>query len=882
LEQLATATFLFTDIEGSTRILQQLGDAWPATLERHRELIRGAIASPVGEEIGTEGDSFFVVFPTVSGAFAAAVEAQRALAAEPWPQGQALRERMGLHTGEGRRSGQVFTGIDVHRAARIAAAGHGGQVLISDATRVLVASSLPSDVQLRDLGSHRLKDLVAPEHLYQLVIDGLAAEFPALRTLDAAPNNLPLQLTTFLGREREIGEIAALLEQHRLLTLTGPGGTGKTRLSLEVAARMLGRFPDGVFFVSLSPLHEVELVAPTIGHALGLPDSGGRAPEERIVDHLGEKHVLLVLDNFEQLVPAAPLVNELLTRAPNLSCLVTSRESLHLYGEHEYAVPPLGVPPLERGGRPLDGAGLSQYEAVALFIERATAVRPDFAVTNENAPAVAELCIRLDGLPLAIELAAARTRILGPEAILQRLGDRLQLLSGGGSDRPERQQTLRGAIAWSYDLLDDADRRLFAALSVFEGGATFEAIDEVCGPVVQAETLDGVASLVDKSLVRQRETNGEPRFSMLHTIREFAAEIAGELGVADDLRGRHARYFANMASRAAAVIMSSDKRTWLDRLMVEHDNLRLAIGWGIESRDATLALNLVADLWRFWQMRGFLDEGLDRVRAALALPEDDESAAARGRGLEAAGGLSYWQGDMAVAEDYYSQAMERQRRTGDEHGIADALYNLSFVYAIPSATQMANPGRTAELVGEALELYRRIGDRAGVARCLWSLSNGAWITGDVAQGEVYASEGLDVFRDIDDRFLAGWSLYTIGMMRIQTDRLEAAAEPLREALAIFSEAADVSGYVLVLDGLAAEAYRLGDLERSARLAAAVARLQETTGTGLTPANRELVGFTHEPLIADPALAGAWAEGARLSATDAVAYGMEPATDRRGR
>ncbi len=370
-----TVTFLFSDIEGSTRLVQELGERWPATLERHRELIRAAVSASGGEELGTEGDSFFVAFASASRAIAAVVAAQRSLAAETWPDGVALRVRTGLHTGEADRSGGTYTGIDVHRAARIMAAGHGGQVLLSAATQALVAASLDPGLTLRDLGMHRLKDLPAPERIYQLVIDGLPSDFSALRSEGATPNNLPVQLTSFLGRAGEIAEVSALLDAHRLLTLTGPGGAGKTRLALQVAARAMDRFPDGVYFVPLSPLNEVELVAPTIAHALGLADHGGRLPEERILEYIADKRVLFVLDNFEQLIPASLLVNQLLTRAPKLTALVTSRETLHLYGEQEYAVPPLGLPPVDAAGRAnADTAALAGYEAVALFVERAAAL----------------------------------------------------------------------------------------------------------------------------------------------------------------------------------------------------------------------------------------------------------------------------------------------------------------------------------------------------------------------------------------------------------------------------------------------------------------------------------------------------------------------------
>jgi predicted ATPase/class 3 adenylate cyclase len=871
-----TITFLYSDNEGSTRLLQQLGDRYTAGLEQHQRLIREAIIAQGGDEIGTEGDSFFVAFPATSSAVAAAVEAQRALAAADWPDGQPFRVRMGLHTGEARRGGDSYVGIDVNRAARIAAVAHGGQVLISDTTRALVESSLQDGVSLRDLGTHRLKDLSAPEHLHQLLIEGLDSDFPPLATLDATPNNLPVQLTSFLGREREIAEVSELLARHRLVTLTGPGGTGKTRLSLQVAARAADQFPDGVYFVPLSTLNQPDLVPASIAHALDLPDRGGRTDTERILDDIARKKLLLVLDNFEQLTAAAPVVGELLTSAAGLAVLVTSREMLHLYGEQEYRVPPLPVPPLPAAsGARTDFHALGQYESVALFIERAMAVKPEFAVDNDNAPAVAEICVRLDGLPLAIELAAARIRILTPQAIMRRLGDRLDLLSGGGSDRPERQQTLRGAIAWSYDLLDERDRTLFACLSVFSGGASLEAIEAVCGTSVEGDVLDGVTSLVDKSLVRQRTVDDEPRFSQLRTIREYALERAEQAGILDTLRRRHADVFGALADEVTGQLMGSDKRHWLDRLELDHDNLRAAFDYAIAQADAGLALKLSSDLWRFWQMRGYLAEGLDRVRAALELPADDSLGQARARGLEAAGGLAYWQGDMTLARSFYEEALDAERAEGREDGIANALYNLSFVYSIPSALGDVDPVRARELVTEALEIYRRVGDRAGAARALWALSNSAWTADDAELGERYGSEALEIFRGLGDKFMVGWGLYTLAMIMLQQQRIPDAGGLLRESLEIFGEAQDLSGYALVLDGLAAEAYLAGDLPRSARLVGAVTALQQMSGTGLTPANRELIGFSHEPILDDPALSEFVTEGSRMSAAEAVAYGLEP-------
>ena len=607
-----------------------------------------------------------------------------------------VRVRIGLHTGEASLSAKTYVGLHVHRASRIASVGHGGQVLLSDATRSLVADSLPDGVGLRDLGEHRLKDLEHPERLWQLVIDGLQSDFPAVSSLDATPNNLPTRLTTFLGRDAEIEAIGLLLADHRLLTLTGPGGTGKTRLSLEVAGRVMRHYPDGVWFVELATITDPDLVPSTIAQTLGLSERGGRTPTERVIDHLGARRALIVLDNFEQVLGAGASVNELLAACPNLAILTSSRSALQVSGEQEYPVPPLGLP--DPTNLP-SLSQLSQYEAVALFIERARAVRPGFEVTNENAPAVAEICVRLDGLPLAIELAAARIRVLTPQAMLGRLGDRLGLLSAGSRDLPARQQTLRGAIAWSHDLLEEADRELFARLSVFVGGAGLDEIESVCSGE-GGDTLDGLTSLTEKSLVRQAEgVEGESRFTMLETIREFAIEQAKERGQWDGLRERHARAFAELAPEAAGHVMGTGSRVSLDRLDLEHDNLRAALGWSME-HDTEAALLLCHELWRFWQRRGHLAEGLERAEAALALPDAAAHPAARADALSAAAGLAYWRADAERARMHYEAEIEARTALGDRPGLAEANYGMSFTYSV---LDLSNP----DTADNAIRLHQR-------------------------------------------------------------------------------------------------------------------------------------------------------------------------------
>ncbi len=875
-----TVTFLFSDIEGSTRLLQAAPAEWPALLERHRVLMRDAIATHGGTEVGTEGDSFFVAFPSTGGALGASIQAQRALASETWPDGSELRVRMGLHAGAAQLGTDTYVGLDVHRAARVAAVAHGGQILVSDAVRILLAQELPADVTLRDLGEHRLKDLAEPEHLFQVVADGLETEFPPLPTLDGVLNNLPRRLTTFLGREREIGAVLDLLDGARLLTLTGPGGTGKTRLSLEVAARSLDRYADGVFFVELSPVTEVEMVAATIAQALGLPDRGGRTAMERLVEHLAARRVLLVIDNFEQVIEAAPIVADLLAADPNLRIVATSRAALHVYGEREYPVPPLGLPDLARLPQ-LDA--LRQYEAVALFVERATAVRPDFAVTNDNAPAVAEICVRLDGLPLAIELAAARVRILTPQAMLARLENRLGLLSAGARDLPERQQTLRGAIAWSHDLLDEADRALFACLSTFVGSAGIAAIERVCASDTGGDVLDNLGSLVDKSLVRQHEgVGGEPRFSMLETIREYAAEQAAARGLLESLRERHAAVFADLAREASALVMGSGKRAWLDRLEEEHGNLRAALGHFVEVGSAEEALRMASALWRFWQMRGYLAEGVERVGAALAMPAAMAHADARADALSALAGLCYWQGDSDASRVAYTEELALRKQIGDRRGYAEAAYGISFTWSINA---YATPGKADEAAGwirEARAIFRELGDELGVGRCEWALANVNYGNRNIPVARRHSEAALAIFEAADDQFMVGWTIYTLALGELADDHaatngdraaLDRAIGYLRSALRIFAEAQDTSGYTLVLDSLALAAQRIGDRGLAARLSGAVRRLERETGTGLNLWNRGTLEFDPEQLRLDPELADEWAAGEALTTDEAVALGL---------
>ncbi|MGZ6338942.1 MAG: adenylate/guanylate cyclase domain-containing protein [Candidatus Limnocylindrales bacterium] len=870
-----TVTFLFTDVQGSTRLLRQLGDEYPPLLAEHNRILRESVEGQGGEVVGTEGDAVFAAFASAGRALAAATAAQRALAAASWPDGIDVRVRMGLHAGEAATSGDDYVGLDVHRAARIGAAAHGGQILLSDTVRALVEATLPEGVELVDLGQHRLKDLARSEHLHQATVAGLRAEFPPLRTLDATPNNLPVQLTSFVGRRREVAEAARLLGTTRLLTLTGPGGTGKTRLSLQVAAEVADEYPDGAFFVPLAPIADPALVPTAILQALGLLDTANRPPAERLADHLRERRLLLVLDNFEQVVAAAPLVADLLRESPGLRVVATSRAVLHVSGEQEFPVPPLGLPDPAHLPGP---AALSQFEAVALFIERAVAVKPDFQVTNANAPAVAELCARLDGLPLAIELAAARVKLLPPQAMLARLGSRLDLLTSAARDLPARQQTLRGAIAWSHDLLDEAGRQLFARFAVFVDGAALEAVEQVCAdPDAGSDVLEGLAGLVDQSLLRQDEADGESRFWMLATIREFALERLVAGGDADAVGERHAAFYRDLAEQSAPELTGARQKEWLDRLDRENGNLRAALGRSIERGAAETALHLGAALWRFWQMRGLLPEGAEWLRQVLALPHADDHLTAKASALEAAGGVAYWRGDVDVAAEYYDRCLDLCRQLGDRHAIANALYNASF----PRLVVHADVPRSRALLEEALAIFRELGEREAVARALWGLGNALYFGDEYETARSVLHESVDLLRAMDDRFSLAWALHTLGLVYSRLGDPMAARPLWREALSLFAEAGDISGIAVVVGDFGALAVAMGDGLRAARLAGASSQLAASGGVDLATVIEREEGR-------DPTFGGldgatqaqAIAEGRAMTTNEAIAYALEGLPDGR--
>ncbi len=861
---------MFTDIEGSTRLLQALGDRYLAVQAAHASILRDAIAAGGGTEVSTEGDSFFAVFTTPTGALAAAVRAQRDLAAEDWPDGP-VRVRMGLHTGEAVLGGDNYVGIHVNRASRIATAAHGGQVLLSDATRSLVEQTLPEGTAIRELGRHRLKDLAHPERLHQVLIEGVPSEFPPLRTIDARPNNLPLQLTSFVGRHEELAGVIDLLLRERLVTLTGPGGTGKTRLAIQAAAEVLGRFEDGAFFVDLAPITDPALVPGAIAETIGVRETPDVPLLDKLAEHLRDKELLLVLDNFEQVVNAAPAAERLLRDASRLRVLATSRVVLRIYGEQEFPVPPLALP--DRAHLP-GAEQLSQYEAVALFIDRARAAARTFRVTDENAPAVAEITTRLDGLPLAIELAASRVKVLPPEAILQRLERRLPLLAAAARNLPERQRTLRAAIGWSHDLLDDPERQLFARLGVFAGGATLAAVEKVCNPGAELpiDTLEGLGSLIDKSLLRQTETEGEPRFGMLETIREFAAERLAESGERREIHRRHAEHLTALAERTTEHLRGPDQGVWIRRANRELDNVRAALSWAVEEQDPALGLRLAAALREYWRLSGHYGEGRRWLDRLLAMPGADERNAHRGWALVAAADLSGWVGDLEGYMPRAAEALEIFRELGDRAGTADALEEVGAAAMLTGDLATARPAWE-----ESRDLQLELGNLHKAAESFMGVGMVDIIAKEPERARTSLAEATRRFEELGDRFWVAFTGRFLAVASRQAGDHAAAREWYGRSLREFLDLGSLAELTLALDGVADLAVAEGDPERAMRLVGAADSLREQT---------EQVGsfdvWIEDPkerareLLDEETADRVFAEGRTMDADEAVAYALEQA------
>jgi predicted ATPase/DNA-binding CsgD family transcriptional regulator len=807
-----TITFLFTDIEGSTHLLRELRTEYATVLADYRRLLASAVQARGGLEVDAPGDAVFFAIPRATDAVAAAIAAQRAIHAHAWPGGAAIRVRIGLHTGEPLAAETGYVGMDVHRAARICSAAHGGQILLSQATWALVADDLPDGVTLLDLGEWRLKDLPHLERLYQAVVPDLPAKFPPLRTLDSFPNNLPRELTSFVGRQCEMAEIKALLESALLLTLTGAGGSGKTRLALHVAADVVDQYPDGVWWVELASLSEPAFVPQAVATALGIREHRGRSVTDVLCEHIGQRTLLLVLDNAEHLLLAcATLVDSLLRHCGGLRVLATSREALGVEGEQSYPVPPLAVP---APGMLLAVGTLAQSEAVCLFVDRATAARPGFALNEQNAAAVLEICRRVEGIPLAIELAAARIKALSVPQIAQRLGDQFSLLTGGVRTGLPRHQTLRAAMDWSYDLLTDRERDLFRRLAVFTGGFGLEAAEAICAGtgLEPPAILDLLTRLVEKSLVFVETRDAEHRYRLLEPVHQYALTRSQQNDEASAIAIRHRDFYLALAEQGHCGLASVDRAAWRARIELDHENIRAALRRSIDTGDPEQAARLGAAMARFWVSRGFLHEGRTRL-GELRRHEAQMSAGTRARLLTGVGLLAFEIGDHEQAEvARQALAIFRALRDREELEVCARLLGMVEV-------ERGNYGPAAALLEEAGSLARERGDVEAEGEALRQRGYLAAKQGDYSRAAQDLERSLAVARRSGRRRSIGLALGHLAQTYHYRGASDQAIVMLREALAHLEAVEHGTGiaYFLNVLGLAlreqgdqrgaAEAYR---------------------------------------------------------------------------
>jgi predicted ATPase/class 3 adenylate cyclase len=704
-----TVTFLRSDIEGSMDLVRALGARYDELNAEHQTLVRDIVSAQSGQVVRTEGDAFFVVFTDAGLALRAAVAIQESMGAHPWPDGHLLKLRIGVHSGSAIRAGDDYGGFEVNRAARIAAMGWGGQIILSDAVRALVSAQLADEWTISELGRYRLKGVLEPERIFQLNAPGLASAFPELRSPSTATQHLPTRLTSLIGREDDLDALSRLLPTTRLLTLTGPGGTGKTTLAVELARRHAEELADGAWFIDLQSVHEPDQVKAEIAHGLDMYDGAAGAAVDSLGEFIADRELLLVIDNFEQVIDAARVVGELLEASPGSRFIVTSRTPLRLAAEQEY-----GVRPLELSGAPSG----DEAAAVRLFVERVRRVRPTHTFDAQELEASAEICRLLDGLPLAIELTAARAASLPLHLIRDRLSQRLPLPGSGPRDLPERQRTVEDTVAWSYDLLDEPLQHLAHRLAIFVDSFDLEQAEAVAGPIseIGIDVLDGLYQLVEHSFIhRVDDAIGGVRFGMLETVRVLTLRRLRETGEELAMQLRHAQAFASLADEAASHIPGPEQGHWLDRLDPDDANLRAAANWAISADHFELAVGCAARPWRFWLVAGRLTEASELIRRTLSMEGAAAPTAARLRALDAAGSAAYWAGDLEAALLMYGEELALAEELDDELGRAMALLNMSFALALQDKDEAAHRARR-----EAASIFERHGDEESLLMLEWS------------------------------------------------------------------------------------------------------------------------------------------------------------------
>jgi predicted ATPase/class 3 adenylate cyclase len=929
-----TVTFLFTDIEGSTRLLGEIGaDRYATALQDHRRLVRSAIGRHGGYEVDTQGDSFLVAFQRASDTVRAAEEAQRALAAHSWPSDMPVRVRMGIHTADITRASEGYVGIGVHRGARIAAAAHGGQVLASQATADLLRDD--DEVSFRDLGEHRLKDFEEPQRLYQLRIAGLPGDFPPIRAQSLDLTNLTPQITSFIGRERELVELRELAEEHRLVTLIGVGGTGKTRLMTETGRALLDQFADGVWLAELAPIGDSELVPVQVARALGVGEEPGRRPIDTLLDFVDSKSLLLLLDNCEHVIAAAgELGAQLLQRSPSIAILASSREALGLEGEVVFQVASLGMPgpeippePPHTGGAQADcGTWLDRVaasESVRLFAERAKAVMPSFQLTATNARAVLDICRRLDGIPLAIELAAARVNVLSVDEIDAGLGDRFRLLTGGRRGALPRQQTLRALIDWSWDLLSDPDRRLVAQLSVFAASWSLDAATHVVSAADRTApdrigVLDGMARLVNRSLV-VAEPSEETRYRMLETIRQYARDRLVDMGEAENVRAAHLGYYLELALQAEHPLLGPDMMLWLGRLDRETDELRTALEWGLDA-DPERAIRLAIALVPFWRARSFGSEAVDAVTRAAAVadslppPPNDAvrdrtillarilAAAAHAEAVWGAGTRAPAYAKRAVAlaaetddldanaEAVSSEAMAAVFSGHEDEAmrLLDTLIDLAEQRNDPWTVTMAHAGAAVgELalgnlaaserrIARATEAALRSGNPFAIAFATVTRGRIVGWTGRLDEARPWFEQAERAYREIGDVRFELIARSDFGHALRHGGALEEAEAVYRETIRAWQHLGGRGAMANQLESFGFLAVMKGDPTRAARLLGAAENLRRNSGTVML--GPEQVDYDRSLELLRSALDRAelereWAVGRSLALDDAIAFAV---------
>ena len=867
----AVTTFLFTDIEGSTRLWEQEPERMQAALARHDAIVRAAVERNDGQVVKMSGDGVHAAFGDPLNAVCAAVQLQEALADSVATNDVPLHVRCGVHAGVAERRDMDFFGSAVNRAARIMSVAHGGQVLLSQAVALLIGQRLPEDVALRDLGSIRLRDLSSPERIFQIVHARLRRDFPTLRSLEATPNNLPQQITSFVGRERELTDVSKLLRGARLLTLIGPGGIGKTRLSLQVAAEAMDDYPQGVWLVELAPLADARLVAQAVASVLGVKEEAGRPVVEALVKYAKHRRVLLILDNCEHLLDAcADLAKQLLQSGPNLKIMASSREHLRVGGETIYPVPALATPdPDEK----FIHTALTHYEAARLFVERAVAVQPTFEISEQNAPAIAEVCRRLDGIPLAIELAASRARALSVETIAARLGDRFRLLTGGDRTALPRQQTLRALIDWSYDLLAEDEKALFRRLAVCAGGWTLEAAEAigVDGAIARADILGLLSNLVEKSLVAIDAEGG--RYRLLDTVRQYALESLEDSGEEAGVRTRHLVFYLSLAESADEKLRGPEAARWLSKLDLDWENLLAAHAWCDHAdAGAERGLRLIHALRFYLTSRGLLALGLRETVGALHRPLAQARNLARCRGLFFAGQLECFRGHYDEAKRYLEESLAIAREMGDKSRIAIVLQPLAM-----ACSGLGDKATARFHLEEAVAKAQEQGNKRELAGALNGLAQLYRAEGMLDQANPLYEQVVLLARGLGDRESIAIGLLNLAMVAVERESLDQARALLRDVEAIVAETGSKRLGESVLEVSAGLAVMHCEWDRAARFFGAAEAQMRTMGFQRDPGDEAFL----LPLIAKARTAlGAAPFAAAEAAGNACSYGEAIADARR--